>query len=78
MGFSEEAAMENREAAPDKSEVFALNIALLLVKWLIPPTVIAIGDEIARSKKAQELREYVLWSIIVAAIVGIGVNLVTR
>jgi hypothetical protein len=58
--------------------VFFVNITVLLINWFIPPTVIAIGDEIIQSKKNQKMREYIFWSVIVAAIVGVGVNLLTR
>ena len=58
--------------------IILLNIAILSINWIIPPTVIAIGDEIMQSKKNQKFREYFFWSIIVATAVGIGVNLLTR
>jgi hypothetical protein len=58
--------------------IFLLDIAVVSINWIIPPTVIAIGDEIIQSKKNQKLREYIFWSIIVATVVGIGVNLLTR
>jgi hypothetical protein len=58
--------------------IILLNAAVLSINWIIPPAVIAIGDEITQSKKNQKLREYIFWSIIVAAVVGVAVNLFTR
>lgn len=58
--------------------IFLANFLLLLINWIIPPTVIAIGDEIVQSKKKQSLREYIFWSVIVAAFVGIVVNIISR
>lgn len=56
----------------------ALILVLLLVfNWLLSSSVIAIGDEIQINKRGQKLREYVLWSVVVAAIVGVLVNILT-
>jgi hypothetical protein len=57
--------------------VFLTNFGLLFLNWIIPPTVIAIGDEIEQNKKNQKLREYVFWSIGVALVIGVIVNIIT-
>ena len=61
--------------------VFAASVAaiaswflLRALDWLVPPSMIGIGDEIAAYEKQQKLREYVVWGIVIAAVIGLIVN----
>ena len=48
------------------------------MQWLVPPSVIAIGDETTSYKKQLKLRESIFWTILVGGIVGIIVNIITK
>lgn len=48
-----------------------------LIDWLVPKSVIAIGDEIETHRRRQKYRELVLWSVIIAVVVGVLVNVLT-
>lgn len=57
--------------------VFIANVGLLFFNWAISPATIAIGDEIEQHKKDEKLREYIFWSIGIALILGVAVNVIT-
>lgn len=55
--------------------IAALAVGVLwLIDWIVPPSVIAIGDEIENYRKQKKLREMILWGILIAAVVGLVVN----
>ncbi len=60
--------------------IVGLLISLIVngLNWLIPPSVIAIGDEANIYKKQLRLRESIFWTIIIGGLVGVVVNILTK
>jgi hypothetical protein len=52
--------------------------AFKLLNWLLPPSVIAIGDEIKTAKTQLSIRTGILWTVIIGGLVSVIVNLITR
>lgn len=57
--------------------VFGVIIAALIIRalnWMIPPSIVAIGDEKQTYKRALKIREGIFWTVIVGGIVSAIVN----
>lgn len=48
-----------------------IELAVRGLRWLIPPSIIAIGDEATIYRKQLKIHEYIFWTVIVGGLVAI-------
>jgi hypothetical protein len=48
-----------------------LSGVIVFIGWLLPPTTIAIGDEIENHKKEMKIREFVLITVVLGIVLGV-------